>query len=159
VDPRTARKWASDTTDRRSGAIRSGAPLRLTDEILDTVVEWLERRGFPAKTEHWQDVCNQLNLPIGAKQLQRRMKKRGYEKFKAAKGSYITNKDKIRRLEFALKHIWIAEDLWHATKFTDESHIPILNQNNKWVIRQEGQRFEPDHILHKRPRKPAYFHV
>ena len=94
-----------------------------------------------------QIVINQL--PIAqARTLKRNMIGREHaHPFKRAKVSLLTNKHKAARVQFGKDYqhetVW---SHWQFVYFTDEAHFDATEIPRDYVLRREGDRYEPENV-------------
>lgn len=130
---------------RRTGKDCPGRKATLTPELFQIVVDWLEDNGFPARTNHWDEICWDLQLPVKGEALRRKCRQEGIRKSWAIQKPFHTKKDQERRREFCALHQpslgWDVER-WKLVILSDEVHITVDMRNQQWVIRRGGKRFE-----------------
>lgn len=159
VSRRTGYNWLRNGSERRTGRDRPGRKKLLTNELMDDVESFLEDNGWPGRISHWEEICDYMELPVGARALRNAAHRRGLYKFKAAQTKYLHEEDVRRRLEFCRLSVSYAINYWRSVRFTDECHVSLGARNAEWVIRRRGERFLPEAMQFKKKRKSAYFHL
>lgn len=160
VPKTTGNRWVRQNTSRRIGKRRPGRTSKLSDELLDVAEDYILDNGYPGRTSHWQEIIEDLQLPVTGFTLRRRLNQRGFKKFKAAQTKYLNDDDIKNRLEFCIEHAdpaWRFE-IWKDVKFSDEVHVSLDARNADWVIRKRGERFLPEAMQFKKKRQSSYFH-
>ena len=149
-----ARRWIKRLRASASpaDAPRSGRP-RKTDALADAAIKRASELD-PFATN--REIRGQLQLPISAATVGRRLDAAGLASYFAAMKRHYTDEQRRARLSFAngYKH-WTAED-WERVIFSDEVTIEGDGRKRHIRVRRPPNcRFAPEYTLHSRIFTPS----
>lgn len=133
-------RWNS--THSLNDADRSGRP-RCTDEETDQEIGLLSDQK-PTSTP--KDIRRELQLPISAHTISRRLDEIGLFGRVQETEHDLTEFDLQRRLAFANEHLNWTEDKWAHVFFSDETHFYLGHHGRTYVRRPVGASHDPKYM-------------
>lgn len=86
-------------------------------------------------------IVQELQLPVSAKTVIRRLNANGLKSCWAARKETLTQRHRDERIGFALQHLEKTPDDWRNAVFCDESCVQIGKNGRLRVWRKKGERF------------------
>lgn len=132
-----------------------GGPKRILDTpAKDRLVTFVESSA-EGRRMTFGELASHQGLMCSASTIARYLKKAGFRRCLAIPKPWLTDKQKMDRLDWALEHLdWDTVD-WARVIFTDESAIQNGGTKRLFVTRRAGEEFLPE-CLRPKFRKPAY---
>ena len=150
IASRTAREWRKRYREDGSPSLRRtrrpGRPPNISDESLSDL---LDPEKNPVYGLSYEEQIHINRLPLSqARTLRRNLVAREHaHRFKRAKVSLLTNKQKAARVQFGQDYqhetVW---SRWQFVHFTDEVHFEATEVPRDYVLRREGTRYEPENV-------------
>ena len=162
------RKWRDQLIDIGSDAKRRTRPRskvlgrksRVTKSMCKLLVSPSRN---PVRKQPYEVQITYHNLPIGKRQLQRKMKEhtKGGGRYKCAFiKKKISAKNKDARVQYGQDHLLQPLfGFWDHIVFTDEAHIDPTSQAQGRITREQGTRDMPENIEERPPLSGVRFHI
>ena len=157
-----AYKWERKDAERQTskkGSTKRGRKSALDSDTLDFIEAYIVQGGFPTRAQHWEEIRDELSIPVCPRTLKNAFHARGYDKYRAAQSKYLKPWHVTARLSFCYAYILYSITWWKRVRFTDEVHVCLTTCNTKWVIRCRTERFEPNCMQFKHKRASSIFHI
>jgi hypothetical protein len=129
LPPSTARRWLKQREILGSPAIRKtrklSSKLGRNAILPDSLLEELQDEKHPLNNKRYDQIVQELDLPVSAHTLQYNCVKRtGAKRFKKVKSSTISKENKGKRIIYGQEHRDKGiGDFWGRIWFTDEAHF------------------------------------
>lgn len=144
----------------RRTSTRLGRPSRVSEDACRLLVDPARN---PIRTEVWEAQIAHHHIPVGRRQLQRKLKEhtRGGQKYKQAFVSKLTrSQNTAKRIDYAREHVdQSLDECFKYVVFTDEAHIDPTSQRAGEILRERGTRYDASNILERRPKSGSKFHI
>jgi hypothetical protein len=157
VPARSQRKIQSGP-DRRPGKKRSGAPKKLSQRDLRTIIRYLTK-SFETRQSTWQQLAYDYGHGCHPDTVKHALNREGYYKCKACQMTFLTNDNVANRLAFAKAHKQRSFGFWKSVRFTDETHFSMESRATAWVIRDDTERYHPTCVQYKKKNKGSQLHA
>jgi hypothetical protein len=151
VPARSQRKIQSGS-DRRPGKKRTGAPKKLSQRDLRTIIRCLTK-SFEARQSTWQQLAYDYGHGGHPDTVKYALNREGYYKCKACQMTFLTNDNVANRLAFAKAHKERTLRFWQSVRFTDETHFSMESRATAWVIKDDTERYHPTCVQYKKRNK------
>jgi hypothetical protein len=170
VDETTGRRWKRQRENFGHLAMRStrglskkklGRKSKVTKSMCQMLVDPTRN---PVRDQHYNTQIEFHNLPVKARQLQRKLKEHtNARRFKMAfVEKQVSEKNTEERVAFGEEHVGkTIEDYWSCITYTDEAHIDPNSQPVGHVLREEGggRRYADENIMERREQRGTAFHI
>ena len=115
-------------------------------EMIDSIVALVEERKFITPKE----IVAELQLPISARTVRRRLDEAGLHGRVARPVPMWTAEHIRKRLSFAEGYANWTEADWERVIFSDETHMELSPHGQMWVQRPVGAELEPDFVVSRK---------
>jgi len=88
-------------------------------------------------------IIDILQLDISCHALRNALARRGYRRYIALRKPPITETTRLKRIQFALEHIYWTPTQWAMVLFTDETWVNGTNHRKVYVTRRPGEELDP----------------
>jgi hypothetical protein len=137
-----------------------GAKSKVTKSMCKTLVDPTRN---PVRTETYEAQIAYHHIPVGKRQLQRKLKEhtKGGRKYKMAfVKKEVSTKNREERVAYGRDHQDKSmEDFWSYIMYTDEAHVDLTSQAVGEILREEGTRYDDENIMERGEKKGVSFHV
>ena len=113
---------------------------RKTSERSDRFIVRQSKIGTPNKKELADALQDQNGVKVSTSTIQRRLRENGIHWRKQAKKSFVSEKNRLRRLAFAWEHVDWDVDQWKNVIWSDESLFTLQNNSSQFVWRNDHER-------------------
>ena len=121
---------------------RKGRPQRLLDRRVDEIIKYCSEK-WENRVLDYATLCKEMNLTCVPSTLQKRLHQRGYYRCTAYQKPYLTALQVIRRLLWAITHIFWHEE-WLKVLWSDKVTFLVGGRTCKEKItRNKKERFHP----------------
>ncbi|KAL8703159.1 MAG: hypothetical protein Q9201_003663 [Fulgogasparrea decipioides] len=161
------KQLGTSTACTRTGAQRTGRPLKLSDEQLDLI---LSPSRNPLRHAYYQAQIKNFSLNYTPRTLEhalitRRNKARRY---KRARINVISQGNRLARENYGAEHGDKHLDLqdpddfpglfWKHIGFADEAYKDPSDMHPSYVTREQGTRYEPENLIEIPPKQGVALH-
>jgi len=144
--PRTCERWLRQRRilGYTSAAHRQGKIHKRASKVTDSHLSALLQAPEKIRTQPLEVQIEFHHLPTKKRNLQVQLwKRRRSRKYKKAFTRAVSKINQKRRVEWCLKYQGISVNrLWQFVHFTDEAHVDPYQSSAKWILREEGSRYE-----------------
>jgi transposase len=126
---------------------RSGRNKKLTPEIEEQIVAWIEedRRNSAPKLKAL--VLDKFNVDVNERSIGLLLKKLGYFGGVCARKPLFREINKAKRLAFALEHVDKPLEFWKSVLYTDEKKFELVNSKRRiYCWKKKGEELRHDTI-------------
>lgn len=125
---------------------KSGRPSKLSPEALQQVIAWIQQ-SLEHRILTCDQVCMQLSLPICGETLRIALKKKGMEAHPAAQKPPITDRHRIKRLQWARERSDWSLDQWKRIIFSDEAWFCSGWHRMPYIHRFHDERYHETAVV------------
>ena len=142
---------ATPATPRKRQAINGVLNTPIKHRIVEFIEFFSEGRRM-----RWSEIIHHLGLICSSDTLARFLRDLGFRRYRAVSKSWLTDKQKMDRLDWALEHqSWDLTD-WQRVIWTDESAIHVGDSQHIFVTRQTGKNRMISDCLRSKFQRPYY---
>jgi len=113
---------------------QKGRPSKITPHMERVIVRRITNTPKLSAPKLATEVAERSHHPVSSETIRRVLKKHGYSCRTARVKPYISEVNKTKRYQFALKHIGLADNFWNQVIFSDESKFNLFGSDGKCKV-------------------------
>jgi len=129
------------TRDRPSPRKLPGARPKLSADKIDDIIEFISS-SKETRRMSYKILIEHLQLEVSETTLRNSLKKRGYHRCKALQKPPITERTRVRRLDWATEYVNWTREQWNKILWTDETWVTSKYHRRIYVTRKAGEEFD-----------------
>ena len=113
---------------------------RKTSERTDRFIVRQSKIGTPTKKHLAHSLKAQTGVKVSTSTIQRRLRENGIHWRKKTRRSFVSEKNRLKRLAFAREHVHWNLDQWKSVIWSDESPFTLQNNSSQFVWRNDREK-------------------
>ena len=135
----TAHAWLHQEEQHRTGKYRPGRPRKISYEQIDEIEKWFEN-NYHHRIATPEQMIKELNLNCSIRTLECLLHDIGYHRHVPVCKSYISARNRAKRVDFALQYKDKPKSFWRRGVYTDENTCQSQMHRRQKVWRKYGER-------------------